>query len=104
MSTQFYPSQFIEKHSHLTAIHAAPAESWPALCDYLITGQDITVAKISGKAKELAELKKAIPDWWPVDFTSLSPSLIADPQYVQRMTALFQYAARQADAFGDHRQ
>ena len=60
---QFNPIQFIDKHSHLSATHAAPTESWPALCEYLLSAQDVTVGKISGKAKELAELKKAIPEW-----------------------------------------
>ena len=54
----------LDKHRYLTEIHTAPTESWPALCDYLLTAQDVTVTKISGKAKELVELKKAIPDWW----------------------------------------
>ena len=60
------------------------------------------VAKISGKAKELAELKKSIPEWWEVDFASLSPSVIADQQYAQRITSLFQYATKQYDEFSEH--
>lgn len=102
ITSDFPTADFIDKHSHLEAIYPAPAESWPALCDFLLTAQDVTVAKISGKAKELAELKKAIPDWWEVDFAALSPSVIADQQYAQRMTSLFLYAAKQADEFSDH--
>lgn len=101
-SDRFSADKFIDKHAHLAAIHTAPSESWPALCEYLLTAQDVTVAKISSKAKELAELKKSIPDWWEVDFASLSPSVIADQQYAQRMTSLFQYATKQYDEFSEH--
>ncbi len=89
----------LDKHNYLSAIHSAPSESWPALCEYLLTAQDVTVAKISGKAKELAELKKSIPDWWEVDFAALSPSVINDAQYGSRLAGVFKYAKQQADAF-----
>lgn len=92
----FKASDFIDKPTHLAAIHASPSESWPALCDFLLTAQDVTVAKISGKAKELADLKKAIPEWWEVDFASLAPSVISDQQYGQRLLVLFKYADQQS--------
>jgi hypothetical protein len=102
LNANFKPADFISIHTALTAIHAAPSESWPALCQYLLTAQDVTVSKISGKAKELAELNKSIPEWWIVDFASLSPSVIADQQYAQRMTSLFQYVTKQESEFSEH--
>lgn len=39
---QFNSNQFIDKHAHLAAIHLAHSESWPALCEYLLTAQDVT--------------------------------------------------------------
>lgn len=52
----------LDKHNYLAAIHAAPTESWPALCEYLLSAQDVTVTKISGKAKELAFINERLLD------------------------------------------